>query len=106
VVGAVGHVARHELGAGAGAGVGPVQAAGLVVGVERGRDAAGGEVLGGLLLPRLELAADGFEADARVGLEQAAVGVAGADRLELRGIAQEDDLGAGSPNGTLRGRCS
>jgi hypothetical protein len=29
VLGAVGHVARHELGAGAGAGVGPVQAAGL-----------------------------------------------------------------------------
>src|SRR6202023_1578621 len=56
-----------------------------------------GELLGGGWLPGLRLAADRVEADARVVGEQAAEGVAGADRLEPVGIAEQDDLGAAIP---------
>src|ERR1700720_3052717 len=82
ILAAVVGVGGEELGPGGGAGVGPVEAAGLLVAVESGGDAAAGEVLGGLPLPGLVLAADGVDAGARVLLEETAEGVAGADRLQ------------------------
>ena len=63
--------------------------AGLLVGVERRCDPATGKVLGGFTLPRLGLAADGLEARRGVLLEQAAKGIAGANRLELVGRGSE-----------------
>ena len=65
----------------------------LLVGVEGGSDAAAGEVLGGLALPGFGLAADGLEAGRGLLLEESSVGVSGTDRLELVGIAEQDDLG-------------
>jgi hypothetical protein len=67
----------------------------FIIGVEGRGDAAAGELLGGLALPGLSLAADGFEAGWRVLLEETPVGVTGADRLELVGIAER----AESPSG-------
>jgi hypothetical protein len=88
VGGAIGRVLLEQLGAGGVAGVGDVQAAGLLIGVESRRDTAAGKVLGGLALPRLGLAADGLEARRGALLEESSVGVAGTDRLELIGTAE------------------
>jgi hypothetical protein len=55
VGGAIGAVLLKQLGAGGVTGVGDVQAASLLVGVEGRRDTAAGEVLGGLALPRFGL---------------------------------------------------
>lgn len=83
----------HDQGIGGLVAVGmPLDRATLGVGRERGLEPAVGEVLRGFTLPLVGLPSDGVDAGGAVLLDEAAEGVARADRLELVRVSDQITL--------------